>query len=83
MDIACLACLPPDTSHTRCPHAHTNLFPNNNPQPPGFAGVEVQTVGEDGAHYGLWTLPVVPRAETPDVMRTYLFRAAVGGSGAV
>lgn len=43
--------------------------------------MEVVTVGEDGAHYGLWTLPVVPRAETPDVMRTYLFQARVGGGG--
>lgn len=38
-------------------------------------------MGEDGAHYGLWALPVVPRAETPDVMRTYLFQARVGGGG--
>lgn len=41
----------------------------------------VATVGENGAHYGLWTLPVVPRAESSDVMRTFLFEARVGGAG--
>lgn len=44
----------------------------------GFEEVEVVTVGENGAHYGLWALPVAPRAEKKDVMRTYLIRATVG-----
>ena len=47
----------------------------------GFEGVEVVTVGEKGANYGLWGLPVVPRKEKKEVMRTYLFQARVGGSG--
>lgn len=58
---------------------NTSLDIINPTTPTGFTDVAVQTVGEDGAHYGLWTLPVVPRAETPDVMRTYLFSARVGG----
>lgn len=44
----------------------------------GFGQVEVVTVGEDGANYGVWSLPVVPRAESKEVMRTYLFQARVG-----
>jgi hypothetical protein len=52
------------------------------PQKTGFTDIHVTTVGENEANYGLWTLPVVPRAETPDVMRTYLFEARVGGPAA-
>lgn len=47
----------------------------------GFEGVEVVTVGEEGANFGLWGLPVVPRKEKKDFMRTYLFQARVGGKG--
>ena len=47
----------------------------------GFEGVEVVTVGEEGANFGLWGLPVVPRKENNEVMRTYLFQARVGGVG--
>lgn len=43
----------------------------------GFKDVHVLTVGEEPANYGIWDLPVVPRAETKDVMRTYLFSAVV------
>ena len=45
----------------------------------GFEEVEVVTVGEEGANFGLWGLPVVPRKEKKEVMRTYLFQARVGG----
>jgi len=47
----------------------------------GFEGVEVVTVGEKKANYGLWGLPVVPRKENKEVMRTYLFQARVGRDG--
>lgn len=43
----------------------------------GFEGVEVVTVGEEKANYGVWSLPMVPRGESKEVMRTYLFEARV------
>ena len=41
----------------------------------GFKDVEVVTVGDEAANYGIWSLPVIPRAESKEVMRTYLFKA--------
>lgn len=62
------------------PHKHiTNTTKTH---PTGFIDIRVTTVGEADANYGLWTLPVVPRAETSDVMRTYLFEARVGPAAA-
>jgi hypothetical protein len=58
-------------------YAKVSSFADFAERPAGFGDTRVLTVGEEPASYGIWALPVVPREQDKEVMRTYLCSATV------